>query len=351
MAASAVGGVWFGITRVVDHAGDYLATREALAAVPASAQAPEPLPAARLPVALVAAPAPNNIYGVNDAEVLAPLGQAPVTGIKLNRGGTSLSIRLDFANGTRAAFKPEQTHYQSDPRREIAAFRIDRLLGLGHVPPAKETTVAVKDLLAVAEPGWRQWIAQRLSEEGQIRKGGVLHGELSWWVPEIQLAKLAGVRIDEDRGFTLWTAYLKAGVVIPDEHRPMLEQISKVILFDALIDNADRWSGSNTQMSPDGRLLYFMDNTLAFSTARYGRQMNAWALRRIQVFSRELVRRMRELTLEQLENALVLGSDSKLGRLLKPDEIRAIMYRRDNMMDYIDRLIAKHGEDAVLAFP
>jgi hypothetical protein len=179
----------------------------------------------------------------------------------------------------------------------------------------------------------------------------MLHGELSWWVPEIQLAKLGGIRIDEARGHALWTAYLKAGVTIPPEHQSMLEQISKVILFDALIDNADRWSGSNTQMSPDGKLLYFMDNTLSFSTARYGRHMNAWALRRIQVFSRELVTRMRELTLEQLENALATGSDSKLGRLLKPAEIRAIIDRRDNMMDYIDRLIAKHGEAAVLAFP
>ena len=50
------------------------------------------------------------------------------TGTKLNIGGSSLSIRLDFASGARAAFKPHQIWPQSKPRREIAAYRIDRYL-------------------------------------------------------------------------------------------------------------------------------------------------------------------------------------------------------------------------------
>ena len=37
------------------------------------------------------------------ALLLAPLAATKVTGIKLNHGGTSLSLRVDFASGARAA--------------------------------------------------------------------------------------------------------------------------------------------------------------------------------------------------------------------------------------------------------
>jgi hypothetical protein len=350
VVAGTATGAWFGITHVIAHADDYLATREAEASSTIAAYAPEPLPAANLAVVAPRALAPNNIFGKHDLELLAPLGVAPVTKMKLNRGGTSLSIRIDFANGARASFKPEQIHPQSDPRREIAAYRIDRLLGIGHVPPAKETVIAVADLLAAAEPGWRAYYTQRVLDEATIKKG-MLHGELSWWVPEITLARLDKHRIDERIGREMWMRSLQLGAPIPPAHRTMLQQISNIILYDVLIDNADRWSGSNTVMSPDGSQLFFMDNTLSFSLARFGHEMNVGAMRRIQVFSKGLVQRMRELTLEQLETTLTPEPDSKLGRLLNPAEIRAIIYRRDNMLIYIDRLIAKHGEDAVLAFP
>jgi hypothetical protein len=358
LAAGAVAGVWIGAGQLAAHAGDYLATREAVAAVPIRSDlvgalrthslTPEAMP--RATVRAAAPIPPNNIFGAHDDVLLGPLGAGRVTKTKFNRGGTSLSLRIDFANGTRAAFKPEQIHPQSDPRREIAAFRIDRLLELGHVPPAKEAELPVKDLLDTSEAGYRAYYTQRLNEEATIR-GTMVRGELSWWIPELKLAKLNGHRIDEREGRDLWTAYLQVGVTIPPEMRPMLEQISTCILFDVLIDNADRWSGSNTVMSPDGKLLFFMDNTLAFSWARYGHEMNVTAMRRIQVFSRGLVRRLRELTHEQLVDTLAQPPESKLGTLLNPVEVKAIIQRRDNMLRYIDQLVKRFGEDAVLAFP
>lgn len=351
MAAGAAFGVWFGVSRAVHDAGDYLAAREAsAAAVPAAPVAElQPMPSARLPVR----PRPiviDNIFGAPDEDLLAPLGAAAVSKMKLNHGGTSLSIRVDFANGARAAFKPEQIHTQSNPRREIAAFRLDRLLSLGHVPPAKETAIAVKDLLDAADPGFRAYYAQRIADEA-IARDGVLHGELSWWVPELKLAAFGRQRIDEKEGRELWTAWLQVGAKYPAQYREFLAQLSALILYDVLIDNADRWSGANTTMSPDGKLLFFMDNTLAFSIAKFGHPMNTGAMRRIQVFPKGLVGRLRTLTLEQLEATLAPAPESKLGPLLNPTEIRAILHRRDNMLRYIDQLIARHGEEAVLAFP
>lgn len=352
VAAGAVGGVSIGVSTVATHAGDYLAAREADAATladpPDRLEQPQPLPRSHLPLTFVVAQ--DNVYGAPDAELLAPLGTSRITGMKLNRGGTSLSIRVDFATGGRASFKPEQIHPQSDPRREIAAFKIDRLLGIGHVPPAKETELPLQELLDAAEPGFRAYITSRVLDEATIRDGK-LRGELSWWIPDIKLAKIGNHRVDEHDGRDIWTTYLQVGARIPPGMRDMLAQLSALILFDVLIDNADRWTGSNTEMSPDGKILYFMDNTLSFSIMKFGHEHNAGAMRRIQVFPRKLVQRLRELTLEQVQKTLETDPNSKLGPLLRPEEISAIIARRDNMLRYIDQLIERYGEDAVLAFP
>lgn len=349
VAAGAVGGLWFGVGQATRLAGTYLAGSDAEAATVAMppTRTPERLPRSYLEVA----PRPiENVFGAPDGELLAPLGASPVTHIKLNHGGTSLSLRLDFASGARAAFKPEQTHPQSDPRREIAAYRIDRLLGIGHVAPAKPTAISVQELIDAADLPHRAYIASRLEDEG-IARNGVLHGELSWWIPEIRLAKLGPYRIDEPEGRDLWTAYLQVGAKVPDDVRPMCAQIAAVIMFDVLIDNPDRWTGSNTEMSPDSKTLYFMDNTLSFSIFTLGHEQNLGALRRIQVFPRGLVERMRALTEAELIDALKMTDDDGLGPLLNPSEIHAIIVRRDHLMQYIDALIAELGQDAVLSLP
>ncbi len=341
--------MWIGVGQITANAGDYLAPHEAVAATPAPALTPEPLPVAHLAVARPTVVV-NNVFGVPDDEMLSPIGGS-VTKLKLNRGGTSLSIRLDFANGSRASFKPEQIHPQSDPRREIAAYRVDRLLGIGHVAPVKEIAIPLQQLLDATEgQEFRTWVMSRITEEATVRDG-VVHGEVQWWIPDIRLARLGPYRIDESIGRDLWTAYLQVGAHTPPELRPMLEQISLCVLFDVLIDNADRWTGSNTEMSPDSKLLYFMDNTLSFSKAKYGHETNVSAMRRIQVFSKSFVQRLRALTHEALVEALAMPPDSYLTPLLLPIETRAVIARRDNMLRYIDQLIARFGEDAVLAFP
>jgi hypothetical protein len=257
-------------------------------------------------------------------------------------------MRLEFTNGARASFKPEQTFFQSDPRREIAAYRMDRLLRIGRVPPTKVIKVATRDLYMTALPDYKGYTMDRIEEEGTQRYG-FLHGSASWWIPEIVNARIGGFMIDEPQGKVLWTQYLQVGAVAPAEVRSLVEQISTCAIFDLIIDNGDRWSGNNTQMSPDGKTLYFMDNTLSFSIARIGHPMAVEALQRVQQFSRGLVRRIRELTKERI--VFTLGTGESLGRLLNDVEIGAILARRDFILGHIDGLIAKHGEAAVLVFP
>jgi hypothetical protein len=344
--AGAVGGVWLVASRGPDLASAYISRHQA-----AAATAVDPPAAAVVPLErsqFVARRAPDTVFGAPDSELLAPLAAAPITRVKLNRGGSSLSLRLDFASGARAAFKPMQIHPQSDPRREIAAYRIDRLLGIGHVPPARSAAFAIDDVIAAADPANRSVTASRIEQEA-IPRDGKLYGELSWWIPEIKRVRIGGRYVDEPDGEALWAEYLQAGAAIPAELRPMLAQLASVIVFDVVIDNSDRWSGNNTQGSPDDRVLYFMDNTLAFSQYTIGHPANLSRLYRIQVFPRGLIGRLRRISAEAV--AAALGRDDVLGALLSEGEIRAIVSRRDHLVEYVDRLIADLGEDAVLALP
>jgi hypothetical protein len=351
VVAGALGGMYYGVRRAAEVASTYLVTPDAEAATTVAT-----LPRAELPMRHTITIAPSDdvavttVFGRPDAELLAPIGASRITRAKMNRGGTSFSLRIDFESGARASFKPEQIHLQADPRREIAAYRMDRLLGIGHVPPVKQIVLPVADIVAAAAPGHRAYLAKRLEEEA-LARGGMLHGEASWWIPEIALARLGKQQIDEREGRVAWIKLLQVGATIPDQQRAMLEQIAAIVLFDVLIDNADRWSGNNTMMSPDGKLLYFMDNGMSFSIYKMGHQIPNAALRRIQVFPRGLVERIRTLTLEEVEAALAIDGETSLGRLLAPAEVSAILARRDNIMAYIDGLIAEHGEQAVLAFP
>ena len=347
----AFGGLYVGVGHTIDIAGDYVSTHEAAAATRKTpAGTPTRMPAATLAVGYVPERA-QNIFGTSDAALLAPLGAAPVTRIKLNQGGTSLSLRIDFANGARASFKPEQVWPQSDPRREIAAYRMDRLLGIGHVAPAKPIKLSMAEVLAAVDPQYRTYTTTRLADEA-LPKKGELRGMVAWWIPEIRDMWLDGIELHEPEAMTKLLGFLQIGAEVPPTLEPLLPQFATVIVFDVIIDNSDRWSGSNTKVSPDRKTLYFMDNTLSFSRAQRGHETNLKPLLRMQVFPRRLIKRLRELTLADVTTALSLGDDPVgLGPLLTGEETRAIISRRDNLLAHVDSLIAQFGEDAVLALP
>jgi hypothetical protein len=286
--------------------------------------------------------------GQLDEPLLAPLRTGAPTAIKLNRGGTSLSLRIDFDNGARAAFKPDQVFGQSNPRREIAAYRIDRLLGVGRVPPAIAVTYSLADLIAAVDRG-NPSARERLRTD-TIPKQGRLRGELSWWIPVLGDGRVGGARIDETDGIVTWRGWLKAGATIPPDRVALCQQLSMMALFDFVIDNTDRWTGNNAKVSADGSVLYFMDNTLAFGKNPDGHHKTWLYLQRSQTFSRRLVERLRALDESQLR--AVLATDTgDFEHLLTDDEVRAVLGRRDRALTYVDGLVARYGVDHVLAFP
>lgn len=290
----------------------------------------------------------GRFMGIADEVLLAPLRDSPIARVKFNKGGSSISLRIDFENGSRAAFKPQQTNLQSVPRREVVAFRINRLLGLSSVPPAIGRRFQIDELLSHLHPD-SAWHRPRLQAE-IIQDGGWVAGELSWWIPVINRGRIDGFEIDSMEGIVSWKRYLAVGASIPSNDRSLIAQISDMVLFDFLISNPDRWSGGNARVSEDQKLLYFMDNTLSFGDSVRGHPKARIYFERAQMFSRSLVARLRSL--READVRAVLETDVEpFDFYLYDEEITALISRRDHALEYIDSLIEAHGEEAVLAFP
>lgn len=285
--------------------------------------------------------------GKPDAELVAPLRESGITQVKFNRGGTSISLRIDLENGGRAACKPSQIHIHSQPRREIAAYRMSRLLGLSAVPPAVGRRFRFSDIVDhLRDPLHKK----RVVAEGSPEKDGTVLAELSWWIPVLQEARIEGFSVDSTDGVVTWKRYLAQGREVPEDVAGVVAQISNLVLFDFVINNADRWSGGNVKASEDGRVLYFMDNTMSFGEDDNGHTKTRTYFERSTKFSRSVVARLRALTLEELSAAMTTDIEP-FDFLLSEAEIKSVLARRDYAIRTIDRLIEQHGEEAVLVFP
>jgi len=287
--------------------------------------------------------AAGTFLGMSDELLLARVRDQPITGVKLNRGGSSLSFRVDFADGSRAAFKPAQTNLQTIPRKEVAAYRLNRLLGLNAVPPAVPYSLPKNELLGKLHPE-SQFALPRIKAETIFNPLGETAGVFSYWVPTV---KDSG--FDTPEGQRQTAEWLMQGSFIPPDKRRLAAQLSDLVVFDFLTANPDRYSGGNMKMSPDGEHLFYMDNTLSFFLRPEGHVRNRAALERAQRFSRRLHRALSGLTLESIEKVMWDARDGQ--EVLTPSEIRAVVARRDVALEHIEAVARTYGEEQVLVFP
>ena len=281
--------------------------------------------------------------GMADDLLLRRVRTQPIARVKLNSGGSSLSFRVDFADGSRASFKPAQTNLQTIPRKEVAAYRLNRLLGLNAVPPAAPRAVSREEILERLHPESRGSLP-RIQAETIFNPLGKTAGVFSYWIPEVKDSGL-----DTTDGQREGASWLSQGRAIPPEKVLLAAQLSDLVLFDFLTANPDRYSGGNIKMSPDGLRLYFMDNTMAFFLAPEGNPRNRLQLQRTQRFSRQLYRALSRVTAPALER--LMSQEGDLQEVLTPSEIRAVVARRSVIERHIDALAGRFGESNVLAFP
>jgi len=195
-------------------------------------------------------------------------------------------------------------------RCEIAAYRLDKLIGLGAVPPVVERFFQGK------------------------------YGSLSYWAE----SKCSLLTLEESNG----------AIQIPPEALEKTNRMKYVCrLWDSLIANDDR-TQQNILFTEDWRTI-LIDHSRAFrSDGEYGKRLIygargiKWADdgaggRRLYLFRqvpRALVERLKALNDAALRDAV--------GAYLKRWEIKAVLARRDLILAEIAEMVARDGEDEVL---
>lgn len=289
----------------------------------------------------------GTFMGMSDELLLERVRTQPMVRFKFNHGGSSISFRVDFADGSRAAWKPTQTNTQTIPRKEIAAYRLNRLLGLNAVPPAAPRAVSRDELLSHLHPESLEFLP-RIKAETIFNPAGITYGTASYWIPII---KDSG--FDTPDGQRLATAWLTVGVgsePIPPDKMSMARQVSDLVVFDFLTSNPDRYSGGNMKMSPDGSELFYMDNTMSFFVDPAGPEKNREVLLRTQRFSKSLYEALDRVTVPTLERALAQEPGATYD-ILTPSEIAAVVARRQFIQQHVRELITRFGPREVLFFP
>ena len=256
-------------------------------------------------------------------------------------GHTSVVFRMRLEGPATAAYKVASHSFPRVHLAEVAAYRVASLLGLDNVPPAALRRVARDKIDARMHPDYSQrWRAL----QGEVRwlEGGIAEGAASVWVFGLRSLRL-------EREQTRWRAWLRGNMEIPKERLALARDLSNMVVFDYLIGNRDRFSGSNMKVLPGAGRLVLLDNDQAFPTAPSDASHSDFLLESLKLterFSRSAVKHL--LALEESDLRAELGASPR--PLLTHNQINGLMERRAILLSYVARLIEERGRDAVLYF-
>lgn len=258
-----------------------------LARPPLAAQSPLPAPATPTTSA-----ASTSVPSLTLAEREQFLLKAKVTRTRGTDTGITGSIRATLSDGTithdahfqsideyRQRFegtRGTEFNFTDTWRYNVAAYRLDRLLELGMIPPSVERSYNGKP------------------------------GSFTWWVDDVLM----------DEG-----ARLKQKIEAPDAKR-WNEQMWHVRLFDQLIYNVDRNLG-NLVIDKDWTI-WMIDHTRAFRLYDTPKTMG-----NISLVDRRVLERLKALDRPAL--------DAAIKHYLTPGEKKALLQRRDAIVAQVEK--------------
>ena len=179
-----------------------------------------------------------------------------------------------------------ELNFRDSYRYNLAGYRLDKVLDLNVVPVSIERRIEGKP------------------------------AAVTWWIDDVMMDE--GERRKKD--------------VRPDDPRTVPDQLQLMRVFDELIQNTDRNMG-NIQWTNDWKM-WLIDHTRAF---RIGTKLQTEAL--LLRCERSLLDRLRRLDADVLSR--------ELGDSVRKEEIRALLVRRDLIVQRFDAQVAQKGEEAV----
>ena len=309
---------------------------------------------------------PAAFLGEPDAPRVQALRTEEISEVVKGRGGRSLAFKITLADGTRGYFKPKQTFSAAHWYSEIAAYYLDRELGLNRVPPTTGRRFRWNELKAAAGRD------ERVSELG-VGENGTLKGAFIWWIPE----PLKRVRMG--RTWERWVRVQKSLPVTPyqrpvdyradlnrrpgvreatDPSRPIAKgpdtegrpaELSDLIVFDYLTQNVDRWGGDFTNLRSRGPAgpLVFLDNGSGFWLGEQRLGLMEARLKGLQRFRRSTVEAVRNLDVERFSARL---QEDPLAPVLNAKQLDGLAQRRRAVLAHVDAMVIRFGEARVLAW-
>lgn len=204
----------------------------------------------------------------------------------VTRSAVFKTINIDDQRPMRMADGSVQLAFQDSYLTEIAAYEVDKIIGLGMVPATIRRTV-------LNQTGSLQWWVESMMPEAQRTRDGIDPPDAEAWNRKIYMMRL----------------------------------------FDRLIYNVDRHA-NNMLITADFDLR-LIDHSRAFRP--FSELQEPATLRK---FSRPLL-----AGLERLEYGDLRG---RLSRYLRDAQIKALLARRDLILALVKERVAREGEAAVL---
>lgn len=316
---------------------------------------------ARLGAAQDRAPA---FLGEPDAARIASLRDSAIAEVKKGKGGRSLAFQIILEDGTKGYFKPKQAFSAAHWYSELAAYYLDRELGLGRVPPTTGRRFPWEALKRAAGDD------DRIAELS-IAPDGTVKGAFIWWIPD----PLKRLRMG--RRWERWVRVQKTLPITPyqrpvdyradlngrpgvreatDPSRPLAKspdietrpaELSDLIVFDYLTQNVDRWGGdfTNVRTRGQGGPLIYLDNGAGFWLGEQRLGLMEARLKALQRFRRSTIDAVRALDMEAFAERL---ARDPLAPVLNEKQLDGLRQRRQAVLDHVEGLVARFGEAAVL---
>jgi hypothetical protein len=306
-------------------------------------------------------------FGEPDRQVREALAKRPIVSIQKGRGGRSLGFKITLEGGQRGYFKGEQTFSAANWFGEVAAYHLDRMLGLGRVPAVVSRVIPWNTLEDAARDDYRRH--EIIYRDGQVRGAFVawvdealkpLEQEQGWerwvrvrywpttavspfqrpavWAKELVQAQAMGnaFRSKEER--------LRRRNAHPEPDRPdRPAELSDLIVFDYLCRNLDRWGGNNANVlvrGPGGPLI-FLDNAAGFEPGPASPSLMESRLKVLQRFRRRTIQAVRAFDVKKFEARL---ASEPLAPVLNKNQLSGLIERRESLLSYVSELEEQLGE-------